>query len=356
MPETTETVYATLPYAERLIRSPVTIQRTRMLSSRGVVTRQIGDRVAADSIVVEADVPRGYRLIELDRSVGARKVIKQIGDVVERGEVIARTGFLVKKEYASPVGGQIIDIEDHRVLIEASPRKAQLMALYPGLIVDVIRDRGVVIETTGTLVQGTWGCGPAQRATLISGAPGGDVPLLGGQISGEHMGMVLIGGRTLDANAIAQAVDTRVRGIIVGSIHSDLLPILLRSGLSVIVTEGFGDIPMHPWVFELLHSIVGQEVCFQPSTRADWKTQRPEVFCSAPSQDRPALIEPSPLLDVGDRVRILRAPYQNTVGEIVSLPTHPRRLGSGITTWGAEVDLGPAGTAYIPLENLEIIR
>jgi hypothetical protein len=191
---------------------------------------------------------------------------------------------------------------------------------------------------------------------LVSVAPGADVPLLGGQISGEHMGMVLLGGRSLDANVIAQALEIRVRGIIVGSIHSDLVPALRESGLSVIVTEGFGDMPMHPRAYALLHSIAGQEVCLQPSAGAERKTQRPELFCLSPSQDRPAPIEPSSMLDVGDQVRVLRAPYQNAVGEIVSLPTHPRRLASGIVTWGAEVDLGSAGTAYIPLENLEMTR
>jgi hypothetical protein len=61
-------------------------------------------------------------------------------------------------------------------------------------------------------------------------------------------------------------------------------------------------------------------------------------------------------MGAGTWVRVLRAPYQNAGGEIVSLPRHPQRLASGITTWGAEVDLESAGTVYVPLENLEIIR
>ena len=56
--------------------------------------------------------------------------------------------------------------------------------------------------------------------------PAGDVPLLGAQIADEHRGGILVGGRTVDEAAIAQAVETRVRGLIVGSVSSALLPAL----------------------------------------------------------------------------------------------------------------------------------
>ena len=368
MLETTQALVATRPYAERLIRRTVTIRRARMLAHPGRVVRRVGDRVAADSAVAETTVPQGYRLIEMDRALrlrgagrqSARSVrkamIKRIGDVVERGEVIARAGLLFKREVASPVTGQIVDMRDARVLIEVAPQKVDLLALYPGQVVDLIPERGVVIETTGTLVQGAWGYGPALRTTLACAVPGNDVPLLVGQITGEHAGMVLLGGRTLDAGVIAQAVENRVRGVIVGSVRGDLLPLLRESGLSVMVTEGFGDMPMHPEAFELLSACAGQEVCLQPSTGVDDKTQRPEVFCFAPGPERPALAEPSESLSIGAWVRVLRAPYQNAVGEIVSLPRHSRRLASGVMAWGAEVNLEAVGTVFVPLENLEIVR
>jgi hypothetical protein len=283
-------------------------------------------------------------------------MVRRIGDVVEQGETLARWGGLFKKEYTSPVAGQIIDIRDTRVLIEAIPQSVELLALYPGQVVDLIPNRGVVIETTGTLVQGTWGCGQARRAVLVAAVPTGDAPLLVGQITGEHVGAVLLGGRTLDADVIAQAVENRVRGVIVGSIRGDLRSTVVESGLSVIVTEGFGDMPMHPRAFEYLYSCRDQEVCFQPSTGVEWPTQRPEVFCYVAGQERAPWIEAQEALSLGDRVRVLRAPHENAIGEIVALPGQARRLESGITAWGAEVDLASVGVVYVPLENLESIR
>jgi hypothetical protein len=367
MPETTKSLYATRPYAERMIRHTVTIRRTRALAQPGLVLRRMGDRVAADSVVVETRVPQGYRLIELDRALGVRSwgarnvsksMVKRIGDVVDRGDVIARGGLLRNKEVVSPVAGQIVDIRDARVLIEAAPQNVELLALYPGQVVDLVTDRGVVIETTGTLVEGAWGCGPELRTTLASAVPGNDVPLLVGQITGEHMGAVLLAGRTVDAGVIAQAVEHRVRGLIVGSVRGDLIPVIRESGLSVLVTEGFGDVPMHPEAFELLSACAGQEVCVQPSAAAsgDGKAQGPEVFCFTPGPDRPALAQHSPSLSIGAWVRVLRAPYLYEMGEIVSLPVHPRRLQSGVIAWGAQVNLESAGTVFVPLENLQVIR
>jgi hypothetical protein len=365
MPETITALAATRPYTERLISRAATIRRTRALAQPGRVLRRVGDRVAADTVVAEADVPQGYRLIEIDKALGVpfmsarnarRSMVRSIGDIVEQGQVLARTGALFKKEVVSPVAGQIIDIHDTRILIEALPRHVELSALYPGQVVDIVPDRGAVIETTGVLVQGSWGCGPAQRTTLTSAVPGNDVPLLAGQITGEYMGTVLIGGRTLDADVIDQLAENRLRGVIVGSVRADLVLALQESGLSVLVTEGFGDTPMHPEAFELLVECAGQEVCVQPYTGVEWKTQRPEVFCFTPGQERPALTRASETLSIGAWVRVLRAPYQNAVGEIVSLPQHPQRLASGITIWGAEIRLQAADTVFVPLENVEIIR
>jgi hypothetical protein len=361
MLETIQALYATRPYVERLVGHSVTIRRTRTLAQPGHVVRRMGDRVAADSVVVEASVPQGYQWIAVDRALGVRPararkaMIKRIGDIVEPDMAIARTGVLFKREVVSPVVGQIVGIHDARMLIELAPKNVDLLALYPGQVVDLIADRGVVIETTGTLVQGAWGCGPELRTTLVSAVPGNDVPLLVGQITGEHVGTVLLGGRTLDAGVIAQAVENRVRGVIVGSVRGDLVPVIQESGLSVIVTEGFGDWPMHAEAFELLNACAGQEVCVLPRA-GDGQAQRPEVFCFTPGPDRPALAEPSEALSIGDWVRVLRAPHQNAVGEIVSLPRHPQRLASGIIAWGAEINLESVGTVFVPLENLEIIR
>jgi hypothetical protein len=352
-------------HEERIVHPWVTVRRVRVLPRAGQILRSRGERVGADTVVGETRLPGGYRLLELDRELGqrvrdARKLMeKRVGDTVERDEVLARAGLLLGKTAVSPLDGTIIDMRDSRVLIEGDPRLYELIALYPGAVVEVIPQTGVVIETTGALIQGDWGTGESFRATLHCPVPGGDVPLLAAQISSEHIGGILIGGHSLDAAAIAQAVAAEVRGVIVGSIHSDLLPALQESGLSLIVTEGMGDAAMPAATFELLAAHAGEEVCFAPTPEGTRGVHKPELLCYQPAGDGeegPARIDEGALLQNGSRVRVLRAPTLYAEGVIVSLPELPQRLASGLYAWGAEVDLESRGRVFVPFENLESIH
>jgi len=353
------------PHTERIVHPWVTIRRTRVLPRPGQIIRRRNDRVAADTVVGETDLPGGYRLVELDQELGPRGrdaskvLLKKVGQNVVQGEAIARTGGILNKEYASPVDGTIVDTRDSRVLIEIAPRHVELVALYPGEIVSVMPRTGVVIETTGALIQGDWGTGPSFRASLHCPVPTGDVPLLAGQISDEHVGGIVVGGRSLDAAALDQAIEVGVRGLIVGSLSSDLLPRVRESGLALIVSEGWGNAPMPDRTFELLAEYVGQEVCFAPTSEGTAPAHRPELFGYAPGEEReerPSPYVPGEPLQVGTRVRVLRAPHLYAEGNIVSLPEVPQRLASGIVAWGAEVDLEGAGRDFVPLQNLESIR
>jgi hypothetical protein len=134
--------------------------------------------------------------------------------------------------------------------------------------------------------------------------------------------------------------------------HSDLLPALEQSGLSVIVTEGFGTFAINARAFELLRAQSGQDACLNPTLEA----KRPEIFVPEDVESPPPVAEMGAQVAVGTTVRALRAPCENAVGQVVSLPPRPFRLESGVRTMGAEVDLASVGNVFIPFENLEIMR
>ena len=82
----------------------------------------------------------------------------------------------------------------------------------------------------------------------------------------------------------------------------------------------------------------------------------PGADLSEGGRERPEWIAQGVPLQEGTRVRVLRAPHQYAEGRIVSLPEVPQRLASGLTVWGAEVDLDSGERVFIPLQNLESIR
>jgi hypothetical protein len=348
-------------HAESYAIPLATIHRKRTLPRPGVVACRYGDVVAADRIIAEVEMPMGYHVLDLEQLLGmrirdARRVlIKEVGAAVQECEVIARVGRLSKKECVSPATGKILNAGGRKVLIQVAPRHIRLPAFYPGKIVNLIPERGAVIEVTGALIQGVWGTGRALRGRLECVVPGGGIPLVAERITPSHMGTVLVGGRTLDAHAMARALQNQVSGIIVGSVTSELVPAIEASGLSVVVTEGFGSFEINPSVFELLRSYSGRECCLNPLLQKRWDVRRPEVVIPLPAEGNPPVARYSGRLDVGARVRVLRAPYETAIGEVFSLPSLPRQLDSGIRARGAIVDLD-GKRVFVPFENLEIVH
>jgi hypothetical protein len=283
-------------------------------------------------------------------------LVKKVDEAVEEGEVIARAGILSKAVCTSPVTGRILDARDNRVLIEVAPRRIDLNAFYPGRIVNLLPDLGAVIETTGALVQGVWGTGSMVRARLETVVADGSATLTADLVTAAHMGTILVGGRTLDREALEAGIYNQVRGILVGSIGGELRSAVEASSLAFMVTEGFGDFPMNASAFGVLHSYTGREACFNPTTRLRWEGIRPEVVIPLASEEEPPAIEYGVPLEVGTRVRVLCAPHAKALGRVASFPSHPYLVESGIRTLGAEVELDSGGRVFVPLENLERIR
>jgi hypothetical protein len=349
-------------YAECLVTPLATIYRKRVLPVAGHVHCGFGDQVASDRVLAEADIAMGYHLLDLEYDLNVevddpdRFLVKKIGDLVEEGEVIARRGRILPHECVSPVKGRLIDARRGKVLIETMPEHVQLRAFYPGKVVNVIPERGATLEVTAALVQGLWGTGRELRGRLDSVVPDGQTPLSREQIEISHMGTVLIGGRSLDKRAIDAAVRNQVGAVIVGSVSSALLPAIEESGLSVVATEGFGDWPMSDRAYRLLQANVGRETCISPAIQPRWEVRRPEVVIPLTTETQPPVVEPGAQIEIGTTVRAMRAPYENLVGRVASLPAVPRRLASGIRAHGAVVDLQTVGRVFVPFANLEILR
>ncbi len=348
-------------YAKNYLSPLATIYRQRRLPVPGLVKRRVGDQVAADSVVAETDEPMGYRLLNLEKMMGVRVpdvrkvLVKKLNEPIKKGEVIARSGLLIKRQCVSPVNGAIIDARGNRILIEIAPRHIELTAFYPGRVVALVSNYGIELEVTGAVIEGVWGVGAELRAKLQRASPDGETPLQTEMITPKQIGSILIGGRTLTPEAIDKAVETRVGGVIVGSIPGELRPLIEAASLPVIITEGFGDAPMHPDTFDLLCSYLDREACFNPTTLVRRENRRPEVVIPLPADGQARDARQDVRLTVGTRVRATRAPYQGGIGNVVSLPAHSCRVESGVSVQGAQVDLGSAGRVFIPFENLEII-
>ncbi len=346
-----------LPYS--IINAATRVFITRRLPREGTVLVQEGEYVEPTRVVARTALPADFRVVNVAQTLGVppRKVKRylkvKVGQSVTEGEVLAGRGFLSRSVVRAPIDGVITGYGRGRLLLEKQPQRRQLTALVPGVVAQVLPDRGVVIEAVGAFVQAAWGNGKEGYGTLKPLTKNARRPLRAKRIDAAVQGAVIVGGATLDEEALERAIEMQVQGIIVGGVPSSLIPRLMEVDFPVIATEGVGKIPMSRPAFRLLRSLRGREasVCGRLTTR--WDAERPYVFVAMPLDDA-QFIDPEMPLSLGDTVRALRPPFQGMTGEITAFPLYDEMLETGARLSVVEVQMDE-NTVSVPYLNLERI-
>jgi hypothetical protein len=127
--------------------------------------------------------------------------------------------------------------------------------------------------------------------------------------------------------------------------------------MTLIVTEGFGRIPMARRAFELLAAYDGQEVAVDGTTRLRGGLARPEIIVplGRATAVRPPSVAP-PAIATGATVRLLAPPYLGTIAKVASLAQGRQQIDSGLNVPAASVVLLDGARIWIPLVNLEVLE
>jgi len=339
------------------------IRRQRMLPLRGKVVVTVGQRVEPWDIVAQAAVPGGYRIVEVAQVLKIQEsdigqyLLKREGDDVKAGEPIAARRGLFRRAVRSPVDGFLVGTGAGRVLIEADTTVLELQAGMRGRVSSVRRNWGATIETVGSIVQGVWGNGREGHGVLKTLADSPQSMLTRENIEVGFQGAVILAGQGMTAEALEFAEEVQVRGIVVGGLEASLLQSAMAVPFPIIVTEGWGTIPMSPIIFDVLKSNDGREISLSGQVQAGWERVRPEVIVPLVAKEVPPEDSVANLpLREGVTVRLLRQPYVGATGTVVAFPAVPRKLESGVTFRGAEVELAAGERVFVPFANLELIR
>jgi hypothetical protein len=343
--------------------SPLTrILRERLLPQAGEVTVSKGQKVSPVQVVARTSQPQGYKIVpaaeilEVPPEELSKYLLVEEGAAIQRKKPLLRRSRLVgSKQYASPISGVLYQVGNGRLILQHTPRLLELRAMVEGLVHSIRPGRGVVIETTGALLQVAWaseqeGYG---KIRVVSEA---DAPLRARHIDADARGTVIVAGYLTDLEPLEKADENSVRGIIAGSMPSALLSQLERYRFPIMITEGFMGQPMAEPFFQLLQQAEGRDASLFGQSGGGEKN-RPEIIIPLPAnQPVEALSTRLPVLAAGDQVRILRAPYAGQVGKVVTIHAQPRRTRIGIQTPGADVALAGGEVVFIPMANLDPLR
>ena len=340
-----------------------TIRRERLLPQPGFVLVDEGERIEATTIVAKVETFGRHFLFDLtlELDVPANEVEKylraQVGTALNKGEIIAQRPTLLglsSKRRPAPTKGTVLEIQNGQVLFAAAGPELELKAGFPGLIANVNTDWGVMIETPGALIQASWGNGRQEYGVLKMLINDPTQPLAADLLDAASKGAIVVAGRA-DEVGLRLAEQRKVRGLILGSMSSNLIRIARSLPFPVIVVEGFGKRVMAQQAWSLFADHNTREVYIDARPADRWEGRRPEVIIPLP---HPGGALPLPAdgqgLTAGRRVRVNRSPYAGQVGTLVSLPVRMEMVASGVRAAVAQVDLEEQGTVAIPLANLEI--
>lgn len=341
------------PTLEPAIVSDSSFVIERRLERPGVVEVRVGDTVQPATVVAHSGSTERTLTIYVASELGVpanevrRRLTRPIGSKFEAGEEIARARRgLRTAAVAAPVTGVLAEVDDASgtVLLRVSSEPSQLHALVDGIVERIIPDHGAIIRTSGSRIFGAIGFGGETSGRLVVGLDRPDRELTADQVRETWKGTIVLAGMTVGGPALTKLRQVGVAGVIVGSIAeadvrrfasasvsgeisaasfwrigaptSPFVAANIEMPFVVVVTEGFGRIPMAEPVFAFLRRHEGSTISMQAMTAVGDRLSRPEIYISGSSASGDRA---SDELIPGRQVRLVDVANLGTVATIADL-------------------------------------
>jgi hypothetical protein len=345
-----------------------------------------GDNVKADTIVARTFIPGEVHVVNISGLLGidawetSEYMLKKEGEEVKEEEPIAmiKSFFGLFKRYAfAPVSGTVERISDitGQVLIRESQIPLEVDAYIPGKVVETLSNEGATIETPAAFIQGIFGIGGERKGKLMMIAENPDEVLTAKRLESKCNGRILVGGALVTSDALQKAVKVGAKGIVVGGIHDQDLTGFLgyQIGIAItgeedipltlIITEGFGEMGMSEKTFSLLKEFDGKYASINGATQIRAGVMRPEIVVPRPElitekigdfEEEKRFLEQG--LSLGTPLRIIRNPYFGALGVVSKLPVPLQTIETESDVRVLEAELADGKRVFVPRANVEMIE
>ncbi|MDR4499207.1 MAG: hypothetical protein MRK02_15015 [Candidatus Scalindua sp.] len=364
------------------------IRKKRLLPLSGEVMVKNGATVNSEDVVARTNLPGKVLSLNVVNRLGILPkdihsfMLKGEGEDVQKDEPLAETKPLIKffkSVCFSPITGKIETVSDvtGQVLLRYPPRPVQINAYVDGKVVEVFEKEGVVISAYATFIQGIFGIGGEATGELTVVAKTAKDVLKPSDVKEEHKGKIIVAGSIINYDVIQKSLELGIKGIIVGGIKDNDINQLLGYDLgaaitgsediniTLIITEGFGQIDMAEKTFNVLTSRAGSKASISGATQIRAGVVRPEIiipFSEEFDTSEVKMTEISPVeeesagIAIDDLIRIIRTPYFGKIGKVKSLPSELRKIETEAVVRVLEVEFPDGQTAIIPRSNVEAIE
>ncbi len=368
------------------IEKDIITRINRSLRGKGQIAVLKGQEVHPEEILGSGESSSGFRIIDLAYllSVSAQDVQKylkrNLGQRIYKGELLAYKKanlFGSDKVVTAPTDGLLdfLNPKTGEIRMSLFPKKIDLPSGVYGVVEDIDHDRGiVVIRTQVSRVHGIFGTGRLRDGALqIVGTKVGFIDK--GQITlraGEH---ILLGGSLLYKDAISQAISLGVSGIITGGINAKdykgmaggrlTFPKKIDNdvGISIVVCEGFGSVPIGDDIYSLLLEysdkfvlMDGNKAIINLPTFDSNCLKRIKSTNLPPLNDNENVYLPQKQeeIAISKMVRVVGTSFMGEQGKIIAIDRMDSLLPSKVTSTLVTLET-KRRKIRIPISNLEII-
>ena len=355
-------------------------KKERILPLKGDVLVKSGDTLNPDTVGASTNLPGNVQMLKVSNilNIDPKDVVEALqvkeGQEVNKGDIIAETAGIFgmfKSSVESPVNGTIESISKTtgRVVVREAPIPVEVDAYVSGVVDEVIENEGIVLKSNAAFIQGIFGIAGEKRGDLMLVSSNPSEELTADLIKPEMKGKILIGGSFLSLDAYKKALSVQVAGIVVGGFNYYDLKAILGYNLGVaitgteklntalIVTEGYGSIPMSEATYSLLKENNGKAASINGATQIRAGVIRPEIVIpiETGNTDEDSQSKMPEGIKEGSTVRVIRSPNFGKIGKVISLPTELNKMESETMVRVAEIGID-GKNILIPRANLEMVE
>lgn len=352
-----------------IIKENTKITKTRLLPIKGEILCNIGDKVDFNTVIGKSEIKGNLFTYPFAKELGInpkdinKYLLCKINDTVEKGQVLGEISSffnIFKNKVYSPFEGVIeyINEDTGNIGIRLKSTILELNSYIKGTIEEIIPQEGVKISTYGTYMQGIFGIGSEKQGKLI---------VLEDINTSENnlKDTIVVYNNKTDFDFLHKLEKLGVIGLITGSISDITLKEYIntdlgvaitgheKTKLTIILTEGFGNIPINNKTYNILKKINNKFVSINGQTQIRAGVIRPEIIqVNSDTQQTEELNENE--LKIGSKVRIISEPYLCQYGTVTNIFDKPITLETNATVNCVEIDISKK-KVVIPRTNIELI-
>ncbi|MDP3973776.1 MAG: hypothetical protein Q8P92_03000 [Candidatus Daviesbacteria bacterium] len=371
------------------VEKDVIVRIARSLRGRGNFSVKVGQEVHPDEIIGSSEVSIGFRTMNLAALLSIspqdiKKYLKKtLGQRIYKGELLAfKPNFLFmdKKYVTAPTDGILdyINEKNGEIRLTLLPRRVNLPAGVYGVVEKIDENNNqAIIRTQVTKIYGIFGTGRVREGFLYK-ITSRDGILTHTAVSPKFEDNILIGGSLVTKEAVTSSISAGVNGIVVGGISADdyksmvgriIFPKKMENdiGIAVVITEGFGSIPMGEGIFDALSQHEGKfavvdgnratislpsfsSSCMIKIRRTSLAEEPISTSYLGVEESEPKGVE----LRIGSGVRVIGSSFTGEMGKVVFIDQNEALMPSGIRAYMVTVET-KRRKIQVPSTNLEAI-